>query len=239
MSNNRLFRFKQFSMHHHQSTMKIGTDAVLLGISTDVSQAQRVLDVGTGSGILALLVASRTKTAWIDGVEIDKASCIEAGQNFTASPFSQRLQIIHNDFTRFSQQPQAKYDLIISNPPFFIHDLISKNRQKTLARHAQSLPYDQLLEGVVRLLSPQGIFSVVLPYYQSRQFITLAAQQNLLLQKEMLIFPKACKEPNRANLQLGFVKKPVIRDKFIIRNEEGRFTKEYLKKVDEYYISVG
>ncbi len=238
-SDHRLFHFRQFSMHHHQSTMKIGTDAVLLGIWADVSPAQRVLDVGTGSGIVALLLASRTKTAWIDAVEIDRSSCIEAGQNFTASPFSDRLQIIHNDFIRFSKQAQTKYDLIISNPPFFIDDLISENRQKTLARHAQSLPYEQLLEGVVKLLNKKGNFSLVLPYILSRRFLKWAREKDLYLQREMLIFPKPCLSPNRVNLQLGFEEKAVKREKFIIRNEEGHFTKEYLNRVDDYYLSVG
>ncbi len=232
------FRFKQFSMYHHRSTMKIGTDAVLLGIWTEVKGANRVLEVGAGSGVISLLLASRNAESKIDAVEIDEDSCVEAGENFANSPFAERLRVLKDDFNAFVAVNKTKYDLIVSNPPFFVNDMKSTDPKKKLARHTGTLSYEQLVRGVVEILNEKGKFSLVLPYSQRRNFLNICTRNGLWLQKELLIFPKPCKEPNRVNMQLGFEKKSLISEKFIIRNEDGSFTQMYLKTVGDYYISV-
>ncbi len=232
------FHFKQFSLFHHQSTMKVGTDAVLLSAWADVNNADSILDVGTGSGIIAMIMAARSK-ARVDAVEIDPASCHEAEENFARSPFNNRLKLFRQDFTTFASKTNLRYDLIISNPPFFINDMKSENLQKNNARHTDTLSYKDLCQGTAHLLSSNSRFCVVLPYTESKYFIDIALQNNLFLAKKMLIFPKPCSRPNRVNME--FVKnKPgnTEEEKFIIRNENGNFTQQYVDLLSNYYISI-
>ncbi len=234
----RPFRFRRFSLHHHRSTMKVGTDAVLLGIWTDVSNVETALDIGTGSGILSLLLASRCEVT-VDAVDIDRDSVQEAKKNFSNSPFKNQLHVYHDDFVHFASVNKKQYELIVSNPPFFVNDLPSEDKKKTLARHTQSLQYYELIKGTAQLLKTQGRFCLVLPYYESQNFVTIAKTVGLCLQKQMLIFPKFCKEPNRVNLQLGFQHKKLNTEKFIIRNENNSYTGQYVNMVKNYYISNG
>lgn len=233
----RPFHFKSFSLRHHRSTMKVGTDAVLLGIWTDLTSVKSVLDVGAGCGIISLLLASRA-TLSVDAVELDADSFEEAKQNFQESPYSDRLRVIHSDFNDFVPPDDKRYDLIISNPPFFINDLQSKDPKKSMARHTQSLTYERLLTGSLELLNPEGKISVVLPYRESRLFLSLAKSAGFFVEKQMLIFPMLGKEPNRINILLG--RQPVEEqtEKFMIRDENGKFTSQYVDFVKDYYVSV-
>jgi tRNA1Val (adenine37-N6)-methyltransferase len=233
----RPFHFKQFSLYHHRSTMKVGTDAVILGVWTDVEAVSEALDIGTGSGILSLLLAARSQCR-IEAVEIDLASVEEARDNFSNSPFAHRLIVHQADFNSFAKQNEKRYDLIISNPPFFINDRKSEKEHKRLARHTDTLTYEQLIDGALHLLKPDGHISVVLPYREGQQFIQLAIRKGLFVQRQMLIFPRPCQSPNRMNLQLGFDKLSVEQEKFIIRNEDGSFTQAYLSLLSDFYTSI-
>lgn len=233
----RPFHFQQFSLHHHRSTMKVGTDAVLLGIWTELKGVTDVLDIGTGCGIIPLLLAARSAKIKVDAVELDLGSFEESSENFMQSPFAGRLQVFHADINDFVPEVGRKYDLIISNPPFFINDHRPVLTGRKLARHTDTLRYDQLVETALRLLNPDGRFSVVLPYRESKVFLKLAEQSGLHLQRRMLIFPKPCKEPNRINLLLGNSATVPMTEKFIIRNEDGFFTQQYLTKVKDFYLS--
>ena len=234
----RPFHFQQFSLHHHKSTMKVGTDAVLLALWTGLDGVRSVLDIGTGSGIITLLLAARNSTLKVDAVEMDTASFEEASANFSDSPFTGRLHTFLTDIQDFVPEKEKRYDLLISNPPFFINDYRPGQSQRKLARHTDTLRYEQLIAVALRLMKPEGRFSLVLPYRESKVFLKLAEQSGLYLQQQMLIFPKPCSEPNRINLLFGL--HPVIlkTEKFIIRNEEGTFTKQYIDMVKNYYLST-
>ena len=234
----RSFHFKQFSLSHHHSTMKVGTDAVLLGIWTELGGVKEVLDVGTGCGILPLLLAARKVSVRVDAVELDEASACEASENFKLSPFAGRLQVFHEDINHFVPDAGKKYDLIISNPPFFVNDQRPEKKSRQMARHGDTLSYEQLAKAGERLLKQQGHFAVVLPYRESRLFLEAAAEAGLQLHKQMLIFPMPCKEPNRVNLLLGTSAAVPETEKFIIRNEDGSFTRQYLDMVKNYYFWV-
>lgn len=233
----RPFHFKSFSLHHHWSTMKVGTDAVLLGIWTDLTTVKSVLDVGAGCGIISLLLACRAPLL-VDAVELDADSFEEAKQNFLESPYADRLRIFHTDFNDFVPQVGEKYDLIISNPPFFINDLHSTDPRKRMARHTQTLTYERLLKGALELMNPEGKISVVLPYRESRLFLSLAKQAGLFVEKQMLIFPMLGKEPNRINILLGQQPVEEQTEKFMIRDENGKFTSQYVDFVKDYYVSI-
>ncbi len=232
----RPFHFQQFSLFHHRSTMKVGTDAVLLGIRTNLNGVEEVLDIGTGCGIIPLLLAARNTEVKVDAVELDTASFEEASGNFLQSPFANRLHAFHADIKCFVPVAGKKYDLVISNPPFFINDRRPEHQGRKLARHTDALRYDQLVVAVLRLVKPEGRFSVVLPYRESRVFLELAGKSGLNLHRRMLIFPKPCKEPNRINMLLGFSAAVVETEKFIIRNEDGSFTRQYIDTVKDFYL---
>lgn len=235
----RPFHFQLFSLFHHRSTMKVGTDAVLLGIWTPLDRVTHVLDIGTGCGILPLLLAARAENVRVDAVDLDGDSVEEARENFSRSPYAERLQAFCTDIREADVLGKTQYDLIISNPPFFRNDQRPVREKRKQARHTDTLSYAQLAEAVVRFLKPGGRFSVVLPYRESRFFLEEAARRALFLQQRMLIFPKPCREPNRVNLLLGKEALPFIStEKLVIREEDGAFTRQYLHMVKNYYLST-
>jgi tRNA1Val (adenine37-N6)-methyltransferase len=239
-SDHRPFHFQQFSLYHHRSTMKVGTDAVLLGIWTPLDGNEKVLDIGTGCGILPLLLAARCGDVTVDAVDIDPDSAEEARMNFERAPFSGRLRAFQADIRNAKALNRHHYDLIVSNPPFFLNDHRPVREDRKRARHTDSLSYEDLIKAAGYYLKPGGRFSVVLPYRQSRIFLELARVAGFFVQRQMLIFPKPCKEPNRVNLLLG--KNPENKmetEKFIIRDEKGNFTSQYIDMVKNYYLSTG
>jgi len=225
-------------MHHHRSTMKIGTDAMILSAWVDLNNVNYVLDVGTGSGIIALMMAARSNAA-IDAIELDEPSALEAKENFNNSPFNNRLHINQSDFKIFAEESTKQYDLIISNPPFFINDMKPENSKRKQARHTDSLTFSELSYYTRKLLDKNGRFCLVLPYSESKIFIAEASKNGLYLNKRQLIFPKPCKEPNRVNLELSRIKtEEVFEEKFIIRDEQGLFTQQYVDLLGKYYTSI-
>lgn len=234
----RTFHFKQFSLYHHRSTMKTGTDAILLGVWSDVSNVNEVLDIGSGSGIISLFIAARSN-ANITAIEIDCESVNESTSNFASSKFVNRMKVLNTDFVSYSVSSDSKYDLIISNPPFFSGDLHSPDKRKTRTRHTESLNFSQLCSGVSHLLKETGRFTVVLPYSQYSDFNTIAKDNHLFIFKELLIFPRRGSEPNRVNIEFRKSKSSSIKkDYFIIREENNKFTDQYRKTLDKYYTSI-
>ena len=166
------FRFKQFVVRQDRTPMKVGTDGVLLGAWASVSAADRtVLDIGTGTGLIALMLAQRSSGAQITGIDI--APVDEARANAAASPWAGRLSFCRCRVQDFA--PAERFDLIVSNPPFFVGSLTCPDRGRTAARHAVLLPFDELRDAAVRLLAPGGRFAVVLPEAEARTFLTLCA----------------------------------------------------------------
>ncbi len=186
--------------------MKVGTDAILLGVWCDVENADYILDIGTGSGIIALLMAARSR-ATIHAVELDDRSVMEARDNFIKSRFAKQFNIYKDDFNNFVVNTKQKYDLIISNPPFFNNSLLPDNESRKAARHTFNLSHQQLCEGVSSLLSRNGNFSVVLPHDIANDFIKTASNYNLHLRKQLIIYPKPNTQPNRVNMEFKFENK--------------------------------
>ena len=157
----RPFFFKKFGLFHHRSTMKIGTDAILLARWTEVSDNDDVIDIGTGCGLIPLMLAQKgIKSA--DAVEIDNDSYEEAAQNFSNSAWNSRLSAIHDDIKHYAEICEKKYDLVVSNPPFYFGDNIPEKAKKGLARHTNTLSYNDLLSAVKKIMKPEGRFSLVL-----------------------------------------------------------------------------
>lgn len=178
------FRFKQFTIRHDRSSMKVGTDGVLLGAwaacLSDVPSIASCLDIGTGSGLIALMLAQRFPQANIDAIDIDDASLQQAQENVDASPFSSKIFVVKRDFNSINEESN-KYDLIASNPPFYKEYTFGGDEVRDAARHTASLPFERLISNASRLLSKQGIFSVIIPYGEAAAFISLCATEKLYL----------------------------------------------------------
>ena len=231
----RPFHFKHFSLFHHRSTMKVGTDAVLLGRWVEVSPTDAVLDIGTGCGIMPLMLAQKG-AGKIDAVELDAASANEAEINFSASQWRDKLRMYQSDVRDFAAN--EKYDLIISNPPFFINSYKSDTERKNLARHTDdSLSFAELCASASRLLKDDGRFAVVLPLTESVEFLKEAEKNGLYQSKRMEIVPVEGKEPNRVNLELKKMpSETILTTSFVIRGADGKFTAHYDEFLKDFYL---
>lgn len=237
MTDARPFHFKHFSLYHHRSTMKVGTDAILLGRWTEVKPMDVVLDIGTGCGLLPLML-SQKGVAHVDAVDIDKASIEEATINFEASQWREHLKAYCTDIVEFNTD--RKYDLIVSNPPFFNRFSKCYSERKSRARHNDAgLSYATICHEVSRLMKEEGRFALVLPFDVSADFLQTAEEHGLYLHKRMTIIPIAGKEPNRVNLELGFKKgDTVFEETFVIRDADMRFTAQYNEFLKDYYLGL-
>lgn len=231
----RPFFFKKFGLFHHRSTMKIGTDAILLSRWVEVSSNDDVLDIGTGCGLIPLML-SQKGIRHADAVEIDRDSFEEASLNFRNSAWHEQLAVYHEDVKSFADKNIAKYDLIVSNPPFFFGDNVPQKTKKGLARHTHTLGYKDLLVSVKKMLKPDGRFALVLPAIESVAFLKIASELGFSLQKEMKIVPIEGKEHNRINMQLTTNQCKTISETFVLRYGNHVFTREYKEFLKDFYL---
>lgn len=193
---NDFFRFKQFEVKQGKAAMKVCTDACLFGallpvFAASTGREMKVLDIGTGTGLLSLMYAQRQPGAQIDALELDGEAFVQAKENFSASPWSQRIFAIRGDFrTYYSERGPAKsarYDLIFSNPPFFDGDLKSADNQRDRAMHSTDLNFGDLLEGVEALLQSEGLFAVLIPFARRQEMIAIAGTKGLFPCQEYVV----------------------------------------------------
>jgi tRNA1Val (adenine37-N6)-methyltransferase len=193
------FEFKQFTVHQERCAMKVGTDGTLLGAWASAPAGTcRILDIGTGTGLIALMMAQRYPEAEVTGIDIDREAVTQAIENVAASPFSNRIRIIQTDIVDFSIE---SFDAIVCNPPYFVDSLTSPNPSRTLARHTGSLTYKALMQSVKRLLTEEGMFSIVIPVDYRSQLLSEASLANLFLSKECAIKTTPNKAPKRCLME--------------------------------------
>lgn len=232
----RPFFFKKFAMFHHRSTMRIGTDAVLFAQWVDVKPSDVVLDIGTGSGIIPMIL-SQKGVGRVDAIELDADSYEEARLNFSISVWNEKLNVINADIRNFAGEADEKYDLIVSNPPYYSSDVKPIKEKKVMARHVSTLSFKDLLLSAKKMMKDDARFAVVLPYYESRLFIKETENAGLYLQKEFLISPIEGKEPNRVNMQFRLSKNDdVVTELFTIRNKDYSYTEQYKSFLRDYYL---
>ena len=216
--------------------MRVGTDAVLFAQWVELSSSDSVLDVGTGTGVIPLILAQKGVGS-VDAVELDSDSYEEASLNFRISVYSDKLSVVHNDVRVYADNAEKKYDLIVSNPPYYASDVKPIKEKKVMARHVSTLSFKDLLVAAKKMMKEDARFALVLPFYESRLFIKEAENVGFYLQKEFLISPIDGKDPNRVNMQ--FVLKEVEsveRQLFTIRNKDYSYTKEYKEFLKDYYL---
>jgi Predicted O-methyltransferase len=231
------FRCKGFSLNHSLSTQKIGTDAILLCALSPKNAPQSVLDIGCGCGIISLCMTQRHSSAFVKAIDIDQDSVLQACDNFQNSPFAARLSAQLISLQDFAKQNSEKFDLIISNPPYFLSSLKSPKLQRTRARHTDSLPFEDLALGVSKLLSLSGIFCLILPTQEFENFHAIAQARNLYLQRQINIFPRADKPCERVVAYFALSEQENIdKQTFVLRNKDNTPSTEYKSLVSEFLL---
>ena len=233
------FSFKNFDVHQDRCAMKIGTDGVLLGAWCPIDNNPfSVLDIGAGTGILSLMLAQRSNAAQIDAIEIVEDAFEQCVENFESSPWGDRLFCFHAGLDEFMEEPEDEYDVIISNPPFYTEDYKTDNEQRDLARFADALPFENLVEAANLLLSENGIFAVIIPHKEEETFIALAKEWDLFPFKITRVKGAPTTEIKRSLLAFSRVKKKTSVDELIIETARHQYTEEYISLTKDFYLKM-
>jgi len=237
---NNYFQFKQFTIFQDQTAMKVGTDGVILGAWTSVPQQGHILDIGTGTGLIALMLAQRTSShAYIDAIEIEKNAALQARENIHKSPWKNKIGIQHiayQDFT--SKQKDKQYELIITNPPYFENALRSNQKNRTLARHAEGLNMTTLLQGVSYQLKPQGIFSIIMPADNKGIITNKAFFMGLYPHRICGVKTLASRPHKRVLIEFKKEKnKQIQEEELIVKKDDNHYTEQYKALLKAFYLN--
>jgi len=236
---NKPFQFKQFSVNQDQCAMKIGTDAVLLGAWTSIeTQPFSILDIGTGTGVLSLMLAQRSQAQIIEAFEIDDQAYEQCVENFEQSPWNDRLFCLHASLDEFTEEIEDTYDLIVCNPPFYSETYKSDHEQRDLARFQDAMPFENLLESVKSLLSKNGLFSVVIPFSEEANFIRLASHMQLFPKRITHVKGNPTSETKRSLIEFRFEKSEIESSNLIIETSRHQYTQDYIKLTKDFYLKM-
>mgnify|MGYP002352460318 FL=1 len=230
------FKFKQFTVNQERAVFKVTTDSVLLGAWADIESAGSVLDIGTGTGLLALMAAQRS-SAKIFAIEPDRNSFMQAGINFAASPWYERLTLYHISLQDFRPEPDKLFDAIIVNPPYFIDSLLNPEENKARARHTVTLTQADLLEAAGRLLNKGGSLHLVLPVPEAERFLVLAVSCGFHCIRRMSVKPTPGQPPSRMLMTLGREKGPCTEEEIVIeKGGRHNYSDEYVSLTKDFYL---
>jgi len=236
------FQFKQFTINQDRSAMKIGTDGVLLGAWTPVAlQPNSILDIGTGTGVIALMLAQRSNAELVDALELDENAYEQAVENFEASPWGDRLFCYHAHLYEFATEIEDTYDLIVCNPPFFegsAQQVEQQGSAREQARFEESMPFELLVASASQLLNAEGIFSVIIPYNREQEFIDLAARAQLYPQKITRVKGNPQVETKRSLLLFSREKTTPAIDELVIEITRHNYTEAYQELVKDFYLKM-
>jgi tRNA1Val (adenine37-N6)-methyltransferase len=232
---NPYFSFKQFTVYHDRCAMKVGTDGVLLGAWTDVHSACHILDIGTGTGLISLMLAQRCD-ARIKAIDIDRDAVEQAKGNIAASPWKDRIEVELQDVCRYS--PDVRFDVIVSNPPYFVNSLKCPDEQRNTARHTDNLDFENLIAAVSRLLHAEGTFSVIIPTDGMDVFLSTALRYGLHLSRQTLVHTKPGAIPKR--VLLAFRRQPVqcVVNDLTIELSRHVYSDEYTALTKDFYLKM-
>jgi len=233
---NPFFEFKQFTVRHDRSALKVCTEACILGAYTDVSNIQTALDIGTGTGLLALMLAQRNNSLRIDAVEIDVESYHQAQENIIQSPFAQQIEVHAGAIQQWAPVNNTRYDLIISNPPFFTSHLRSKNETRNRALHTDTLSLEDLAYSVDKLLDPNGRFVILLPAYQTHLFTVQASKFGLYPVLQLHVYQKLNQPVFRLISTFRKVKSALVVEEMTIYDEDNIYSSAFSQLLSAYYI---
>ena len=238
MSND-VFRFKQFCIHHDRCAMKVGTDGVLLGAWGCV-EGKRILDIGTGTGLISLMAAQRNPEAEVLGIDIDEAAILQARENVAESPFSDRVSCLLCDLMAFQIDNSKCFDAILCNPPFFTEDTLPDNKSRALARNNKSLPFELLIPKVASLLANDGTFSLIIPSQLATELVGLCINEGLHLVRRCQIRTTMKKPPRRTLMIFSFECNPqtadLRQDELVLMTDDGTRSQAYQELTKDFYL---
>ena len=234
------FRFKQFTVWHDLCAMKVGTDGVILGSLAPVSSAMhRILDIGSGSGLVALMLAQRCPGATITAIDIDESAFRQTELNFQQSLWSNRLNAVHAPFQEFSQQTEQHFDLIVSNPPFFSNSLKNPTPSRTVARHNDTLPLRDIFDHAGCILRETGSIVLILPVADNQKCVKWAESYGFHCNASVVIIPKPGAEPKRILLSFSRATSPSTSSELILETENrGIYSPEFTALVRDFYLKL-
>lgn len=233
------FKFKEFTIHQDQCAMKVGTDGVLLGAWASLAnQPESILDIGAGTGLIALQLAQRSSAETIDAIELDDAAYEQCVANFEASPWGDRLFCYHAGFDEFVGEMDDKYDLIVSNPPFYAEDVTSGDTSRDTARQNSSLPFDELLQGVPQFLTEKGTFAVIVPFKEEESFVELAKRVGLFPNRITRVKGNPDSDFKRSLMEFSFFDDQINIDTLTIEKERHQYTEAYIKLTQAFYLKM-
>lgn len=236
---NKPFTFKEFTVNQDRCAMKIGTDGVLLGAWATIEHNPfSILDIGTGTGILSLMLAQKSHAETIEAIEIDDAAFEQAAGNFEDSPWGDRLFCYHAGFNEFVEEIDDKYDLIVSNPPFYSDNYKTENPQRDLARFTDALPFEHLLHGTAKLLDDNGRASFIIPFSEEVNFISLAEKMNLYPNRITRVKGTNTSEIKRSLLEFSFTKTAIDSSELIIETSRHQYTEDYINLTKYFYLKM-
>jgi tRNA1Val (adenine37-N6)-methyltransferase len=229
------FRFKKFSVRHRDSAMKVGVDGVLLGAWAAAENPKRILDIGSGTGLIALMLAQRFEDAEITAVEINRSAFEESEFNFKNSPFANRMKAVNLPIQEFNDE--NKFDLIVSNPPYFEpnHD---DGTDRSLARQKSELSFEELSESVERFIGPNGNFGLILPYESENNFIQIASKNLLFPKKITRVRGNPQAEVKRSLITFSKTESKIEIDELTIEQSRNVYTEEYIGLTKEFYLKM-
>ncbi|ALM48840.1 tRNA (adenine-N6)-methyltransferase [Flavobacterium psychrophilum] len=234
-----MFQFKQFTIQQDKCAMKVGTDGVLLGAWAPIDHTPySILDIGAGTGVIALMLAQRSYAEQIDGIEIDEDAYEQAVDNFENSPWADRLFCYHAGLDEFMDEPEDEYDLIVANPPFYTDGYFSDDEQRNKARFTESLPFEDLAEASGLLLSENGVLAVIIPFKEEEKFIELAKEEELYPFKITRVKGTPTTEVKRSLMAFSRDKKAIAIDELTIEIERHNYTDAYISLTKDFYLKM-
>lgn len=232
---NPYFQFKQFTVWHDKCAMKVGTDGVLLGAWTPVQHFLRILDVGTGTGLVALMLAQRSQAA-ITALEIEPLAAMQATENIARSPWQGRIEVVVADFKHY--RPEATFDVIVSNPPYFVDSMKCPDNSRSVARHNNDLTYTDLLQGVHALLSPHGAFTLVIPTDVAERVKAIAETFCLYPSHQLFIITKPGGISKRTLITFTFTRQECQQEELLTEIARHQYSDAYTALTKEFYMKL-
>jgi len=235
---NPYFSFKQFTVFHHKCAMKVGIDGVLLGAWADADNADAILDIGTGTGLIALMLAQRS-SARIDAIDIDADAVIQANENIQKSPWLSRIEAYEVELQKYVLKTENRYDLIVSNPPYFVNSTKAPVENRNTARHTDTLTHKELLDNALSLLKPTGRICVILPVNEGLLSVEYAASIGLYCTKQVAVFPKPGAVAKRLLLEFSPQFAACVNSEIVIESGvRHQYSPEFTALAKDYYLKL-
>lgn len=233
------FQFKQFLVHQDKTAMKVGTDGVLLGAWAELkNEVTSVLDIGSGTGLIALMIAQRSNAKTIDAIELDENAYVQSVENFERSQWADRLFCYHTSLQNFAEEIDEKYDFIVSNPPFYTSTYKELPVNRAMARHTETLSYNDLLKNTSLLLHKKGSCAFIVPFVEEENFVKTAQQYQLYPYRITRVKGSVKSAIKRSMLQFSFQKKECKVNTLTIEKERHSYTSEYKNLAKDFYLKM-